>query len=346
MRPSPRVVRLVMLAVLLGALSGCRGCAGKDEMAFCDAVDRRDMGTAQALFDSGRLNMLARNSSASCQPFAKVFGGARPQSAELTAMAVALTKREGMANTCWTGQSGSSGRGSSGAGQVCPIQAAARNANPVVMRALVDAGVTLTDHVAQNALIDVVASGSVEVMQILIDAGADRNYALMSAIANRGPGLIAYLEGKGAREDADPLLVAARRGDLAAIDAAIARRADLEMQDNQGRTPLMRAALFGQAKAVTRLAKAGAKLDSTVEGHTALFATLGMCDGPGDGDNYGVTMIQALVAAGVDPARKNAEGQTPIEVVTKLLADVALYQQSEGRRACLQAKLDYLKPLR
>lgn len=345
MSPSPRVVRLVTLAALVGSLAGCRGCAGKDELAFCDAVERRDMGTAQALFDSGRLNMLARNSSASCQPFAKVFEGARPQSPELTAMAVALTKREGMANTCWTGTSGSSGRGSSGAGQVCPIQAAARNANAVVMRALVAAGVTLTDHVAQQALIDVVASGSVEVMQILIDAGADRNYALMSAIAYRSPRLMAYLEGKGARENADPLLVAARQGDLAAIDAAIARRADLEMQDNGGRTPLMRAAVFGHAAAVTRLAKAGAKLDSAVESHTALFATLGMCEGQGDGDNYGAAMTQALVAAGVDPKTKNAEGQTPSDVVTKLLAEVALYQQSEARRACLQAKLDYLKSL-
>ena len=289
--------------------------------------------------------MLARNSSASCQPFAKVFEGARPASAELTAMAVALTKREGMANTCWTGQTGSSGRGSSGAGQVCPIQAAARNANTVVMQALVGAGVTLTDHVAQGALIDVVASGSVEVMRILIDAGADRNYALMSAIAFRSPRLIAYLEEQGAREAADPLLVAARKGDLAAIDAAIARRADLEMQDNGGGTPFLRAALFGQAAAVTRLAKAGAKLDAAVDSHTALFATLGMCDGPGDGDNYGVTMMRALVAAGVDPTRRNAEGQTPSEVVTKLLADVALYQQSDARRRCLQTKLDYLKSL-
>lgn len=344
MRQSPRV-RLVTLAVFIGALSACRGCAGKEEMAFCDAVDKRDMATAQALFDSGRLNMLARNSSASCQPFAKVFEGARPQSAELTAMAVALTKREGIANACWTGQTGSSGRGSSGAGQTCPIQAAASNANPVVMRALVEAGVTLTDHAAQGALIEVVASGSVEVMQILIDAGADRNYALMSAIAYRSPGIIAYLEGKGAREDADPLLVAARQGDLAGIDAAIARRANLEMQDNGGRTALMRAAVFGHAAAVARLAKAGAKLDTAVESHTPLFATIGMCDGPADGDNNGIKMLQALVAAGVDLKAKNADGQTPMEFVTKLLDDVRLYQQSEARRACLQAKLDYLKSL-
>jgi Ankyrin repeats (3 copies) len=345
MRPSPRVVRLVTLAVVIGALSACRGCAGKEEMAFCDAVERGDMPTAQALFDSGRLNMLARNSSRSCQPFAKVFESARPQSAQLTAMAVTLTKREGMANTCWTATTGSSRQGASGAGQVCPIQAAARNANPVVMRALVDAGVTLTDHVAHRAVSDLVPTGSVEVMQILIDAGAERDYALMSAIAYRSPELIAYLEGKGAREDADPLLVAARKGDLAAVDAAIARRPDLEMQDKWGRTPLMRAAVFGRAAAVTRLAKAGAKLDSTVEGHTALFATLGMCDGPRDGDNHGATMMKALVAAGVDPARKNAEGETPSDVLTKLLKEVVLYQQSEARRACLQAKLDYLKSL-
>lgn len=344
MRRSPRV-HLITLAVLLGTLSACRGSAGKDEMAFCEAVDRGDMAAAQTLFDSGQLNMLARNISASCQPIAKVFEGARPQSAQLTAMAVALTKREGMANTCWTGQRGSSGKSSSGAGQTCPLQAAASNANPVVVRALIDAGVTLADHSAQLAVIEVVASGSVEVMQILIDAGVDRNYALMSAIAYPRPRLIAYLEGKGAHENADPLLVAARQGDLAGIDAAIAKRADLEMQDNGGRTPLMRAAVFGHAAAVARLAKAGAKLDTTVESHTPLFATLGMCDGPADSDNSGVKMLQAMVGAGVDLKAKNADGQTPIELVTKLVDDVRLYQQSEARRACLQAKLDYLKTL-
>lgn len=332
------------MAVFIGALSACRGCAGKEEMAFCDAVERSDMAAARALFDSGRLNMLAHNSSRSCQPIATVFEGARPQSTELTAMAVALIK-QGMANTCWTAKTGSSGAGSSGAGQVCPIQTAARNVNPVVMRAVVDAGVTLTDHVAHRAVSDVVASGSVGVMQILIDAGAERDYALMSAIAYRSPSLIAYLESKGAREDADPLLVAARQGDLAAIDAAIARRANLEVQDNQGRTPLFRAAVFGHAAAVTRLAKAGAKLDSTVESHTPMFATIGMCEGTRDGDNNGATMVQALVAAGVDPKTKNGSGETPSQVLAKLVEEVRLYQHSPARGACLQAKLDYLKSL-
>ena len=339
---SARGLPLATLAVIIGALSACRGCAGKEEMAFCDAVDRRDMAAAKALFDSGRLNIVAANASRSCQPIATVFEGARPQSPELTAMAVALIKR-GMATTCWTVETGSSGTGSAGAGQVCPIQTAARNANPVVMKALVDAGVTLTDHVAHRAVGDVVASGSVEVMQVLIDAGAERDYALMSAIGYRSPALIAYLEGKGAREDASPLLVAARQGDLAAIDAAIAGRADLEMRDKSERTPLFRAAVFGHAAAVTRLAKAGAKLDTTVNSHTPMFATLGMCDGPRDGDNNGFKMVQALVSAGVDPKTKNGSGEMPSEVLTKLLDEVRLYQQSPARGACLQAKLDYLK---
>jgi hypothetical protein len=281
--------------------------------------------------------MVAHNASRSCQPIAKVFEGARPQSPDLTAMAITLIKRDGMANTCWTTTTGSSGAGSSGAGQVCPIQTAARHANPVVMQALVDAGVPLTNHVAHLAVSDVVASGSVGVMQILIDAGAERDYALMSAIAYRSPALVTYLEGKGAREDADPLLVASRQGDLAAIDAAIARRANLEMQDNQGRTPLFRAAVFGRAAAVTRLAKAGAKLDSAVESHTPMFATIG---------NNGTAMMQALVAAGVDPNTKNGSGETPSQVLTKLVEEVRLYQHPPARGACLQAKLDYLKSLK
>ena len=59
-----------------------------------------------------------------------------------------------------------------------------------------------------------------------------------------------------------PLLVAARRGDMAAVDAAIAANADLEAVDGRGRTPLIRAAFYGHAPIVARLAKAGAKLDA------------------------------------------------------------------------------------
>jgi ankyrin repeat protein len=447
-----RALRLLTAGSLIVTLAACtRGCVGADEIAFCDAVARNDAAAAKALFDSGRLNMLARNTTGSCQPLASVFDAARPQSPEFTAMAVALAKREGIANTYWTVPSGSSGRGSSGGGEGRPIKSAARNANPVVMRALIDAGVNVTNNAARNALIDIVASGSLELLRMLVDAGADPNAALGSAIAWRHLDMIAYLEGKGARERADDVLVAARKGDLATIDAAIARRANLDVKDGGDRTPLMRAAMYGHPAVVTKLAQAGAQLEATSDGETALHMAarenhapvvralaaaranlnaradansptplivavrqgavqalaalidagadanvaiesdttvigraielgnlalvrellrggarvndkggpgwqppihemVGICglapEGTGDNDYYRVTLLKTLVAAGADTKARNAEGRTPVEVLTKLLMQADTSANAPFYRACRQAKLDYLRSVR
>ena len=244
------------------------------------------------------------------------------------------------------------------------------------------------------------------------------------------------------------MLVAARQGDLAAIDAAIARRANLEVEDTNGRTPLMRAAFYGQVAAVTRLGKAGASAahvdedgltalhlaakkneapmiqalvaaganinaragaDSptpllTAIAHDAAAAvsalvdlgadanvaiesdlsaisksialgnlamtrallrggarinerrgarwqppmhwSLGICGLPPEGgkenDYYRITLLQTIVAAGGSATATNAQGQTPVEVVTKNLAET----RDAFPRACMQAKLEYLKSLR
>ncbi len=96
----------------------------------------------------------------------------------------------------------------------------------------------------------------------MIEAGASKNDALTSAVAQEKPEVIGYLEGLGAVEAADPFLVAARKGDMATIEAALARRVNVEMEDTVRRTPLMRAAMYGQSAVITRLAKAGANVNA------------------------------------------------------------------------------------
>ena len=54
------------------------------------------------------------------------------------------------------------------------------------------------------------------------------------------------------------------------LDAA---RADLEVTDSQGRTPLIRAALYGHAPVVARLAKAGATPDALANAAASSAAT-------------------------------------------------------------------------
>jgi ankyrin repeat protein len=267
------------------------------------------------------------------------------------------------------------------------------------------------------------------------------------AISTRHPAIVRYLESKGAREAVDPLLIDARHGDLPAIEAAIVRRANLEVTDAEGRTPLMRATYFGHVAIATRLAKAGASVRHVAEGHTPLHLAanqddvpmiqalaaagadvnarpggtgapplwvaiengataavaalvdlgadanilvegerppiaraiqlgnlamvrallrggarindqraarweppvhlmIGLCgpppEGPGENDTYRVTLLRTIVEAGASASAKNAAGQTPIDVVTRDLAQ----QTHPFYKACGQAKLDYLGSLR
>lgn len=293
-------LRLVAVSLVAASLAACgRGCAGADEMAFCDAIERKDAAAAQQLMDSGRVDLQASNFSGTCWPAFVAFEAAKAnspyqakQSEALTALVVNIAKREGVANTCWSGGSSPSssrpGRPPTGGGMICPIEVAVNNDNAAVLRALIDAGVELHNFPAQGAVMTAALHGNQEMVTMLVEAGVNPSWALPSAVGNRHPAIIEYLEKKGAREDVDDVLVAARRGDLPGIDAAIAKRANLEVRDGHERTPLFRAALFGHPDAVARLAKAGAQVDAVAEGATALHAAA---------NENQVEVIRALAAA-------------------------------------------------
>ena len=141
----------------------------------------------------------------------------------------------------------------------------------------------------------------------MINAGANKNYALTSAVAQVKPELVSYLEGHGAVEEGvDPFLVAARKGDIAALEAALARRVDVEMEDGGSRTAMMRAAMYGQSAVITRLAKAGANVNArfSIEFDTPLHMAVR--------GNH-ADAVRALMAAGADMnARFNEDSPTPV----------------------------------
>ncbi len=321
MRRSLQALRAVTIGVLSVSMAACtRGCSGATEQAFCDAVDKNDAAAARAIFDAGAIKMLARDLTGGCQPGASLLHHAAPHLTEFTAMAVTFAQREGIANTCWTGSRGGSPGG-------CAIQFAAQNANAAVMRALVDAGVDVTNQTARSALADAANQGSLEIVKMLVEKGGDPDVAIGAAVSRRATAIVEYLESKGAKEDVAPLLLAARRGDLATVEAAISGRADLEVTDGAGRTPLIRAAFYGHAPIVARLAKAGAKLDAmtTEDTHSALM--LAASEGHGD-------VIKALAGAKADMnLRASAEALTP------LLAAI-LNNKLESVRALLAAGAD------
>ena len=294
---------VVALTLSLGACTG----VGDDEQALCDAADRSDAAAVQALLDTGQIEMTAGGGG--CSPALAVFDRASARAPAFIPMATALARQPGVATRCFGNRSASSGiasRNRNPSGQTCPINLAAQNGSPEVMRALVDNGASVTDVDGREAIIDVVLNGSLPTLQVMIDAGANKNDALLSAVAQLKPELIAYLEGLGAVETAEPFLVAARKGDLAAIEAALARRVNVEMEDAGRRTAMMRAASFGQAAVITRLAKAGANVNArfSIEFDTPLhMAARG---------NH-ADAVRALAAAGADlNARFNEDSSTPV----------------------------------
>lgn len=69
-----------------------------------------------------------------------------------------------------------------------------------------------------------------------------------------------------------PLIVAAETGDLAAIEALLAKKVDVDGRDSCHWTPLMKAALNGHTTAAQRLLEAGAQTDLADKGgYTALM---------------------------------------------------------------------------
>ena len=312
MRSCCRVaVQTSTVAVLTLSLMACSG-VGEDEQAFCDAVRRYDPAAAQALLDTGQIDMTAGGGG--CSPALVLFDRASSQAPAFIPLAVTVARQPGVATRCFGNRSAPSITQSRtrASGQTCPINLAAQNGSPEVMRALIEGGASVTDLDGREAVIDVVLNGSVPTLRVMIEAGASKNDALTAAVAQGMPEAIGYLEGLGAVESANPFLVAARKGDMAAIEAALASRVDVEMEDGGRRTGLMRAAMYGQSAVITRLARAGANVNARfpIEFDTPLHMAVR--------GNH-ADAVRALAAAGADlNARFDDDSPTPvIEAVRK-----------------------------
>ncbi len=307
MMATPRVFRTVVLALVIGTTASCGGWAGKNEQAFCDAVQAGDAATARTLLATPGFNVWARNARGDCQPLKVVFDRATPRNLEFTAMALELLKLEGVSRTTWLIPNSSRG-GNSGTGS--PLISAARHGHLALAKAILAAGVDVRDTQGRAALMDAVFQGPSELVRAMIEAGADPNGMLGTAILTRKHDLIAYAESKGARENRPAILVAARQGDLSALDAAIAQKANLEVKDGEGLTPIMRAAAFNHPDAVARLARAGANVNHMTDGNDYEQGMTALHLGAALGS---AATIKALVAAKVNiEARVNDGWPTPL----------------------------------
>lgn len=95
------------------------------------------------------------------------------------------------------------------------------------------------------------------------------------------------------------------RGGAHEVAEALRGGADINAQDHNGNTALFLAASLGDLKALTALLNSGAALEVQNKwGNTALWAATFNARGNG-------ALIEALLAAGADPDHKNAAGNSP-----------------------------------
>ena len=181
--------------------------------------------------------------------------------------------------------------------------------------------INATSNYSENALEESVKAGNLELVKLLIKAGAD--------VAGKGPG-----------HEWSPIIIASSNGDTEILKLLIAAGVDVNITNSQGSKPLSYAAEYGNADIVKLLIAAGADVNSkssSAAGTTGLIMATG---------HTGV--VKLLVESGADPNIQSNYGHTAlmhaawenngadIMILINAGADPNI-QDEEGRTALLEA---------
>lgn len=281
-------MRGIRLFVLTAGLAGAAGCTQPGAAALCDAISARDVARAEAVLSAGPVDWLRQQWS--CQPAKDAIdlagGGAAEGTQILRAMLRAGLDPNATFNVSGGGtpRFGGGGRTATGTGSTSTTHslvewATNRGADDVVT-ALREAGLDMRSERTAQAVVAAAGAGDLELLTQLVEAGAPVNVssgitALGSAVAERHHAVIAYLEARGGQESAGPdraLFHAARTGDVAAVNAALAAGVSANVEDPHTDSLLLRAAAFGQVAVVEALLAASADPNHWSFGESALQA--------------------------------------------------------------------------
>jgi uncharacterized protein len=198
---------------------------------------------------------------------------------------------------------------------ITPLLLAASAGQTAILRQLLAAGANpnTTNEDGSTALMAATSANSPEAVQELLVAGAnvneidrDRDTALNIAIIQNQPAIVRLLLAAGANTSAAPLLLVPPPGDVGLIEALISNGAQVDAQDAEGNSLLLRAAELGYYQAIEPLLQAGATVDLTnAEGWTPLLAAAAA----GHSD-----IIRLLLRAGADPNRVTQEGDNALHL--------------------------------
>jgi ankyrin repeat protein len=206
---------------------------------------------------------------------------------------------------------------------VTPLMIAAQKGNVFIVKALLARGADpkATDGKHSNAIHWAAGSeaANVEVMQALIDAGADSNLAdkngataLMSGAKRGDAALVEVLLRAGANVNAihssgsTALTVAAAEGHAAIVALLASKGAAVDHRDREDATPLLRAAIAGRRDVVKVLLEHKANPNVQSKAASRWTPLMAACKARDAGS------VKLLLDHGANPNLKGDQGSTPV----------------------------------